>query len=175
MSTPSRMRDTLGLVFKAGGPGFCQFAVTSACNANCGFCNFARDRHPKERWKFVSREQAFDAITILYREGIRYLVITGGEPTLHPNLSEIVRHGSDLGMKVMMVTNAGLLGASKIKSLHAAGLSSVIMSIDAASRQQHEGNRGLPSVWEKIRQANALISIGYACDRLHYHEPPGGL
>lgn len=158
MSKLSRMRDTLGLVFKAGGPGFCQFAVTSACNANCGFCNFARDRHPKERWKYVSREQAFDAITILYREGIRYLVITGGEPTLHPNLSEIVRYGTDLGMKVMVVTNAGLLGASKIKSLHEAGLSSFIISIDAASRERHEENRGLPNVCEKIRQANALIA-----------------
>ena len=28
LSRLSRMRDTLGLVFKAGGPGSCQFAVT---------------------------------------------------------------------------------------------------------------------------------------------------
>jgi MoaA/NifB/PqqE/SkfB family radical SAM enzyme len=157
LSTLSRMRDTLGLVFKAGGPGFCQFAVTSACNANCGFCNFARDRHPKERWKYVSREQAFDAIKILHREGVRYLVITGGEPTLHPNLPEIVRQGTDIGMKLMVVTNAGLLGTSKIKSLHEAGLSSFIISVDAASRESHEENRGLPNVCEKIRLANATI------------------
>ena len=25
-----------------GGPGLCHFAITSACNARCGFCSFAR-------------------------------------------------------------------------------------------------------------------------------------
>ena len=158
VSTLSRTRDTLGLVFKAEGPGFCQFAVTSACNANCGFCNFARDRYPKDRWKYVTRQQAFDAIAILYREGVRYLMVTGGEPTLHPDLADIVRHGTYLGMKVMVVTNAGLLGANKIRSLHAAGLSRLIIYIDAASREAHEDNRGLPNVCEKIRQANELIT-----------------
>ena len=154
----SRARDTLRLVFQAGGPGFCQFALNNACNANCGFCNFARDRLPKQHWKFVSLQQATDSLDILYREGIRYLVLTGGEPTLHPNLVEIVRYATDLGMAVMLVTNAGLLSAKKIHKLHAAGLSSFIISVDAASEKRHEENRGLPKVCEKIRHANALIS-----------------
>ena len=63
--------DTLNLVFKAGGPGFCQFALNSACNANCGFCGFARDKFPKSQWKFVTRQQAFDSLDILFREGVR--------------------------------------------------------------------------------------------------------
>lgn len=153
----SQAIDTLHLVLKKGGPGFCQFAITSACNANCGFCNFARDRHPKDRWQYVSRSQAFDALSILHREGIRYLVLTGGEPTLHPNLTDIVRYASGLGMKVMLVTNAGILGRHKIDSLHEAGLSSFIISVDAASRERHEANRGLPNVCDKIREANAHI------------------
>lgn len=154
----AQARETLGLVFRMGGPGFCQFAITSACNANCGFCNFARDRHPKERWRYVSRADAFEAIAILHREGVRYLVLTGGEPTLHPNVTDIVAHATGLGMKVMLVTNAGILGVNKINSLHDAGLSSFIISVDAASQELHEKNRGLPNVCQKIREANALIS-----------------
>jgi hypothetical protein len=39
----------------------CQFAITSACNARCGFCNFAVDKMPKEQQRFVTLEQAKEA------------------------------------------------------------------------------------------------------------------
>lgn len=153
----SGARDTLSLVLKAGGPGFCQFAVTSACNANCGFCNFARDRFPKKHWTFVDPEKGKRALSILHREGIRYLVFTGGEPTMHPDLASFVRHAADLGMKVMVVSNAGLLKPKAIHALAEAGLSSFIISVDAATRETHEQNRGLPGVCERIKEANAIL------------------
>jgi hypothetical protein len=58
----SRVWDTLRLVASSGGPGRCEFALNNACNANCGFCNFARDTLPKERWEYVERQGAFDGL-----------------------------------------------------------------------------------------------------------------
>jgi MoaA/NifB/PqqE/SkfB family radical SAM enzyme len=147
----------LQLVFASGGPGFCQFAINSACNANCGFCNFARDRFPQSDWKFVDYQQGIDAINILFREGIRYLVFTGGEPTLNVYLQDFVAHAAGLGIKCMVVTNGGILGPEKIRALAAAGLSSFIISVDAADRLIHEKNRGLPGVCDKIRAANQML------------------
>lgn len=153
--------DTLRLVMSSGGPGRCEFALNNACNANCGFCNFARDKLPKERWEYVERQGAFDAIDILYRQGIRYLILTGGEPTLHPDLIDIISHASAKGMKVMMVSNAGLLKPRRIADYADAGLSSFVISIDAANAEAHEENRGLPGVCDKIREANREIeSLG---------------
>ncbi|ACK64768.1 Radical SAM domain protein [Rippkaea orientalis PCC 8801] len=149
--------DTLKLVFQSGGPGFCQFAINSACNANCGFCNFARDRFPQEEWQFVGLEAGIDAIDILYREGIRYLVFTGGEPTLHPHLTDFIRYSSQLNIKCIVVTNAGILTPAKIHELTEAGLSSFIISVDAADQEVHERNRGLPGVCDKIQQANQIL------------------
>jgi len=149
--------DTLRLVLDKGGPGFCQFAINNACNANCGFCNFARDSLPKSHWKFVERQGAFDAMDIMRRQGIRYLLFTGGEPTLHPDLVEFARHGTALGMKVMLVSNAGLFKPHKIRELHAAGVSSFIISVDAASPELHEQNRGLPGVCDRIREAITIL------------------
>jgi hypothetical protein len=108
----SRVWDTLRLVASSGGPGRCEFALNNACNANCGFCNFARDTLPKERWEYVDRQGVFDAIDILFRQGIRYLVLTGGEPTLHHDLTDIIRHASGKGIKVMLVSNGGLFSAA---------------------------------------------------------------
>ncbi len=157
-SPRSNPLDVLGLVFQKGGPGFCQFALSNACNANCGFCNFARDTLPKESWEFVERQGALDAIDILHKQGIRYLVLTGGEPTLHPDLVDIVRHGAESGIKVLLVSNAGLLKPHKIHELIDAGLSSFIISIDAANVADHEDNRGLPGVCDRIREANRIFA-----------------
>jgi len=157
----SRAWDTLRLVLSSGGPGRCEFALNNACNANCGFCNFARDMLPKERWEYVERQGAFDAINILFRQGIRYIILTGGEPTLHPDLTDIIGHAARKGMKVMMVSNAGLFKPRRIQEYSEAGLSSFVISIDAATAEAHEVNRGLPGVCEKIREANKEIeSLG---------------
>jgi MoaA/NifB/PqqE/SkfB family radical SAM enzyme len=150
-------RSTLKLLLEEGGPGFCQFAINNACNARCGFCNFALDKLPRADWHYIERAEALDAIAILYRHGVRYLVITGGEPMLHPDLSAIVKQAAELGMKVMLVTNGALLKPHRIRELVEAGLSSFIVSVDAATKEGHEHNRGLPGVCEKIRVANGLI------------------
>jgi MoaA/NifB/PqqE/SkfB family radical SAM enzyme len=155
---PGGALDILELVFTAGGPGFCQFAINSACNANCGFCNFARDRFPREDWRFVDYQAGIDSINILFREGVRYLVFTGGEPTLNPHLGAFVARASALGMKCMVVTNGGLLNREKIRELAQAGLSSFIISVDAANRATHEKNRGLPGVCERIQEANQILA-----------------
>src|SRR5207245_5332074 len=147
-------RGTLRLVLEEGGPGVCTFAINNACNARCGFCNFALDKLPLEDWVYVSRKGALDALDILYAQGIRYLVITGGEPTMHPDLGLIVKRGSELGIKVMLVTNGGLLRPERIRNLVTAGVSSFIISIDAASVETPVPNRGLPGVGEKIRKAS---------------------
>ncbi|NEN91322.1 MAG: radical SAM protein [Okeania sp. SIO3H1] len=157
MSTTTSILDTLQLVFQAGGPGFCQFAINNVCNANCGFCNFARDTFPKEQTQFVGLDEGLDSINILFREGIRYLVFTGGEPTLNPNLITFVDHAAGLGIKPMVVTNGGLLTPSKIHELADAGLSSLIISVDAATEEIHEKNRGLPGVCNKIKEANQVL------------------
>jgi MoaA/NifB/PqqE/SkfB family radical SAM enzyme len=147
----------LRIVLEDGGPGFCQFAINNACNARCGFCNFALDKLPRADWKFVDREKGLQALEILHRNGVRYLLFTGGEPLMHEDLPLFARRGYELGMKMMLVTHASLLRPARIKELVAAGISSVIISVDAASEEAHERNRGLPGVCAKIREANRVL------------------
>jgi MoaA/NifB/PqqE/SkfB family radical SAM enzyme len=152
-----RKRSLLRLVLEDGGPGMCQFAINNACNAKCGFCSFALDKLPRDTWKFVDRDQGLQAIDILARQDIGYLLFTGGEPLMHPHILEFAQRGRDHGMKVMLVTHAGLLRPERIRELAGAGVSSFIISVDAASEELHERNRGLPGVCAKIREANKVI------------------
>ncbi|MBF2066997.1 MAG: radical SAM protein [Calothrix sp. C42_A2020_038] len=137
-----------------GGPSTCQFAITSACNANCGFCNFAVDKIQSQSRHFVTLEQAKQAASILYNNGVYFLIYVGGEPTLHPDLDEMIAHASSIGMAPILVTNGSLLTRERNEKLANAGLHSIIISIDAAEVSKHEANRGLRGVCNRIREAN---------------------
>jgi MoaA/NifB/PqqE/SkfB family radical SAM enzyme len=164
MSAPSaspRARESrwhwLRETVRTGGPGQVIFAITNACNANCGFCNFALDRLPRAQWAFAPAADARRAIDLLHGLFIRYVIITGGEPLLHPDLDEVVAHASAQGMKVVLVTNGSRLSAARCKELAVAGLSSVVISVDAAEAAAHEANRQLPAVCDKIRRATPVL------------------
>ena len=137
-----------------GGPGTCHFAITSVCNARCGFCNFAIDRLPKDQQHWVTLGEAKLALDILARNGVRYLHLTGGEPLAHRNLDAIVAHARRLSMSPIIVTNGWLLTEARVEGLIRAGLASLVISIDAPSAATHDENRGLKGLSEHISRVN---------------------
>jgi len=141
-----------------GGPSMCIFAITSVCNARCGFCNFAVDRIPQELRHSVTLEQAKQAAEILYRNGVRFIVYVGGEPMLHPQLNATIAHASSIGLAPTVVTNGSVLTPERIDAMADAGLQHAVISIDAAEAKKHEENRGLQGVCERIRNANKHFS-----------------
>ena len=153
---PLDPRGTFRLTLDEGGPGFAQFAVTNICNAVCGFCSFAKGTLPRESIVFPDVARSIEAIDILYKNSIRYLVLTGGETLLYPHLIPVVKRACQLGMNVLAVTNGALLNQKRITALSEAELSGLIISIDAADVALHEQNRGLPGVCATIRQANDI-------------------
>ena len=145
-------------VLEHGGPGYLQFAITNVCNAKCDFCGFAVDRFDRRQRRTVTLEQARDVIDICVKNHIGYLLFVGGEPLVHKNLPEMVRYAAERGNHPMICTNGSLWTPQNMRALAAAGLSSVIMSIDAHDVARHEKNRGLPEVCRKIKQANEVFA-----------------
>jgi len=139
-----------------GGPALCNVAVTNSCNANCDFCNFARDKTAKSTLRWIDADQFARALEILYQRDIRYISFFGGEPLLHPRLSELVEGAVRKGMTPALITNGWLLPA-KLDDLSGAGLKTVYVSIDAAEMCRHEANRGLRGLGERIKSATARM------------------
>jgi MoaA/NifB/PqqE/SkfB family radical SAM enzyme len=65
--------------------------------------------------------------------GTSIITISGGEPLLHPELEEIIRHIRKHGMIAGMITNGFLLSKKCINSLNDAGLEHLQISIDNVS------------------------------------------
>lgn len=141
-------------VLAHGGPGYVQFAITNLCNARCDFCNFAVDRLPAKDRRSVTLAEAREAIDILARNQVGFLLFVGGEPMAHRDLLAMVRHCTESGISPMICTNGSLWTERNMREYADAGLSSVIMSIDSHEAEVHEQNRGLRDVCRKIKAAN---------------------
>ena len=142
---------------RTGGPGYLQFAITNVCNAHCDFCGFSVDRFDPKTRKSVTLQEAYDTIDISVKNGIGFLLFVGGEPMAHKDLPSMLKYAADSGIQPMICTNGSLWTDENIRMYARLGLASVIMSIDAASVELHEKNRGLKGVCEKIARANKLF------------------
>jgi MoaA/NifB/PqqE/SkfB family radical SAM enzyme len=132
-------------------PGICDLSVTNLCNATCDFCAFAHNKGLVKDRRFVNLAALARALPILRRRRIDYFNLQGGEPLLHPRIEQIVADATDANLTVALITNGWLL-PNKIDGLVAAGLRTLLVSIDSHSLGAHEKNRGLVGVGDRIRE-----------------------
>lgn len=149
--------NMLSRVLSDGGPGFCAFAITDACNARCAFCNFSLNVSDAASRVYVPIDQACKSIDVLAANGVGYIVFIGGEPTMHPDLSKMLAHAKSCAMSSLVCTNGMLLTRERVEEYVQAGLGSMIISIDAPNIEDHENNRGLPGVCARIAEANHAL------------------
>ncbi len=95
------------------------------CNLSCTYCN-EYDNFSKP----LAVETMCRRLDHLAGLGTSIITISGGEPLLHPQLEDIIRHIRKLGMLAGMITNGYLLTRSRIESLNNAGLEHLQISID---------------------------------------------
>lgn len=104
--------------------------ITDSCNLSCTYChnegqfgvgNFL----PVES---VARLAAWLASEQIY---VKSLVLSGGEPSIHPHLLQIVRALRNASDTLSMVTNGTKLDPDMIDALAASGMSYIKFGIDA--------------------------------------------
>ncbi|MGQ0764946.1 MAG: GTP 3',8-cyclase MoaA [Gemmatimonadota bacterium] len=111
---------------------YLRISVTDRCNFRCLYCL------PLEGMQWLPRSEilTYEEIVAIVRElaplGLRRLRITGGEPTIRPDLPELIRQlrGIDLIEDISLSTNGVKLPALAA-GLRAAGLDRVNMSVDS--------------------------------------------
>jgi MoaA/NifB/PqqE/SkfB family radical SAM enzyme len=135
-------------------PAVCDLSVTNVRNANCDFCGFARDKPVAGPRRYVNADAFGQALPVLHRRGIRYLTLQGGEPLVHPDIVRLVSQTTGAGIQCALITNGWFL-PRYIDSLAAAGLKTLLVSIDSAALPEHERNRGLEGLERRIARGIA--------------------
>ena len=148
--------------------------VVRHCNHFCGFCS-----NPTTPYVHT-----FDTMKVLVDDfverGYFGIILTGGEPTLHPELPVICRYARDQGLHVRMITNGWRLADPAFaREMAAAGLQHVHISVYSHRPEVEERLRGVAKTLDKAFAAvDNASAVGIAvnincvinklnCDHLH--------
>lgn len=159
ISTLLSPRDTLGRPIRD-----LRISVMDRCNFRCPYCMPREKYH--ERYKFLGSHErlSFDEIVRLSRLfvklGVRKLRLTGGEPLLRTNLSDLVGDLTAIpGVDDVALTTNGVLLARYAAELKAAGLKRITVSLDSLDPdvfvKMNGGFGGLNDVLDGIEHARA--------------------
>ncbi len=110
-----------------------RLSITDRCNFRCVYCMDPNVRFATEAARMTVAEM-LRVTGACVRLGVERVRVTGGEPTLHPRLIEIIAGIRDLGVTdISMTTNGSLVTPSALASWKDAGLARITFSLDATN------------------------------------------
>ena len=126
--TSRKVRETrlfVRAMQSASHPILAQIVPIRRCNLDCSYCNeYDKVSNP------VPLDVMLRRVDLLADLGTTIITLSGGEPTLHPDLDAIIRRIRERGSMATLITNGYLLTVDRIKELNRAGLDYLQISID---------------------------------------------
>lgn len=150
--------------------------VNGHCNMSCSFCFV--DRTVPD----LALEELKDEAEKMASLGTRHLVISGGEPTLHPQLPDFIRFARSLGaFDVIEMQTNGVKAADLeyARELVVAGLNKVTVSLHSADPEHSDRITRLPNAFGKtvravhnFRALGVTTQIAHVITKANYKELP---
>ena len=145
-------------------PGQVVIQYTDRCNASCAQCGMRKENlYPRSTAKLDDIKRLLDSAVA---QGVEAISFTGGEPFMYMNdILEGIQYAKQVGIRYIRTGTNGFIFMGyqkagfddKMKrladSLVNGGVHNFWISIDSASVEVHERNRGLPGVVEGIAKA----------------------
>ncbi|MDM8560878.1 heme d1 biosynthesis radical SAM protein NirJ [Candidatus Parabeggiatoa sp. HSG14] len=123
------------------------------CNLTCKHCySISADTHFKGE---LSTQEIFDVMDDLKTFGVPVLILSGGEPLLHPDIFDISHRAKDKGFYVGLSSNGTLIDENNIKAITAVGYDYVGISLDGL-RETHDYFRRSQGAFDKSLRAIRL-------------------
>ncbi len=134
-------------------PLLCNYYITTRCNARCTFCDIHKKKGIDANVKEIKTN-----LQALKRLGISFIDFTGGEPLLHPHITDILTTAKNMGFITTITTNCILYPTlyNKIKGL----VNLLHFSLDAPIKEEHNKIRGIKCFDKVIDSIKIAKSIG---------------
>lgn len=144
--------------------------INRGCNLRCAFCDLW------DRGQNMPLAQVLKLLDEAVAIGTRTLVITGGEPFLHPQLFDVVRAAKARGLSVNITTN-GTLVDRRWAELTQSGVDSLSMSLDGLDTT-HDQLRGKVGAFQQTvaalrrvkTEAGITTSVYFTVTNQNVHE-----
>jgi len=124
--------------------------LTRRCNLACAHCYLDAKtlrQGDKDELSTSEVQALLDDVASLGHGTM--VVLTGGEPLVRKDLETLIRHGSALGLPMVVGTNGMLLSQRRVGSLKNAGVLGLGISLDSLDPDCHDRFRGQKGAWAK--------------------------
>lgn len=140
-----------------------RLSITDRCNFRCVYC-MEPDVRFADRHALLSVDELLQLARACVRLGVRRIRLTGGEPTLHPELTRLIRGVAEIdGVEdVSMTTNGSLVTPDTLAEWKDAGLGRLTFSLDAVTPEVvHAMTRSRTSADAVIRAIADTVAAGF--------------
>jgi radical SAM protein len=126
--------------------------VTQACPLVCQHCRAeAQDRRDPNELTLSQGKHLLDQIKAM---GTPVCVLSGGDPLRRKDLTQLIRHGADLGLRMATIPVASQeLTRDHLAALQDAGIAQVAFSLDGATAELHDSFRQVPETFVRTLRA----------------------
>jgi radical SAM protein with 4Fe4S-binding SPASM domain len=152
-------RDAMSANAAVALPRFLQVEPVGQCNLRCRMCpiQFRTDGSPGGPPAFMplatfkSLLERFPDLETLHLQGL-------GEPLMHPDFFDMVRHAADRGIRVTTNSNLTVLSERRAQRCVDSGLERIFVSLDGATAQTYEFIRERARFDKVIRNVRRLVA-----------------
>lgn len=147
--------------------------LTSACNNNCVFCLDLGARIGK----VASFENVIRELKGGRKGGLKRVVLSGGEPTIHPRFLDIVRAAVKMGYTHVQAISNGrrFCYPDFLGGCVQAGLREITFSMHGHTRELHDKLVGIPGAFRQavtglvnaLKRPELIISVDVCLNRLN--------
>lgn len=131
--------------------------VTYKCNSLCAYCQWGNQVNSSSQ-HLPLKAVLLSAKKIKDFQATR-VVISGGEPLLHPKLPQIISYYRKIIDSVVLITNGHKLNMQTVSCLIKSGLTGLAVSIDSMDSKKSEVTRGTdPTIHNQIISELKAIS-----------------
>ena len=144
--------------------GLANVVVTNRCHLSCWYCFFyAKEGEAIYEPSLPEIEKIFNNLRNQKPIPANAIQITGGEPTMHPHIVEIIGMAKKAGFDQIQLNTTGInlaLNPELGPKLRHAGLSTLYMSYDGVSKRANPKNHWeVPATLEAARKAGISIVL----------------
>jgi radical SAM protein with 4Fe4S-binding SPASM domain len=141
---------------KINAPYKVDLALTYKCNNNCSHCY---NDTARRRIASLDASDWHKILDTLASIGVPHIIFTGGEPTLYPQLLQLIKYADRLGQITGLNTNGRRLAdAHFVDELAGAGLNHVQITLESCRPEVHNSITGQSAFHETVQGIENCLS-----------------
>jgi GTP 3',8-cyclase len=149
------LKDTFGRVHD-----YLRISLTDACNFRCTYCMPDEEMHFKASPALMQPEEIEAIAGHFVRMGVRKIRLTGGEPLVRKEASEIIRRLSKYPVELTLTTNGAKVDEF-VSLFHEVGIRSLNISLDTLKEDRFLAITRRPLFQKVMDNIQLMIREGF--------------